>query len=141
MPPVGAALDLARKHWRAIVLLLAAGVLGWMVWDARSDAARAARERDAARVELGGERALHAVTRKSVDALTVLLEHKNRESDARAAALTASRTADAAAIAAADRRYVATRSRVEALEALARSLPANPACRVPAAIADKLKDL
>lgn len=124
-------------YWRELGLAALALIIGALVL---LDAHHAA-QRDKARAELAAEQARHAVTRQSVETLTVALDAKNRESEARAKAYEESKAANAKAIAELDQRYRATASRVEALRAMAKDFPANPACRAPAALLAQLEGL
>ncbi|UIJ43739.1 hypothetical protein LZK98_11620 [Sphingomonas cannabina] len=130
-------LALLSRYWRELGLaFLAVIICGMVLLDARH-----ASQRDKARAELAAEQARHAVTRQSVETLTAALDVKNRESEARAKAYEESKAANAKAIAELDQRYKATASRVEALRAMAKQFPANPACRAPAALLAQLEGL
>lgn len=78
---------------------------------------------------------------KSIDALQAALDAKNTESEQRAQAYADSKAADAQTIAAMDARQKADASRLETLQRLAKDLPENPQCRVPAALAAQLEGL
>lgn len=83
----------------------------------------------------------NAVNLASINTLTTALREKNAESDARAKAFADAKAADAATIADMDKRQKADASRLETLQRLARDLPENPACRVPAALSAQLEGL
>lgn len=81
------------------------------------------------------------IQRRSIAEMRRNLDAKNAESDARAKALADSRATDAQNVAAADARQKADRSRIQTLQALAKDLPVNPACRAPAAVTSLLDGL
>jgi len=80
------------------------------------------------------EIAKNAVNLESITRLSGALDAKNAESEARAKAYADVKASDAATIADLDKRQKADASRLETLQRLARDLPDNPACRVPAAL-------
>jgi len=87
------------------------------------------------------EIAKNAVNLESITRLSDALDAKNAESEARAKAYADVKASDAATIADLDKRQKADASRLETLKRLARDLPDNPACRVPAALAANLEGL
>lgn len=150
---------LALKHWKLILGGLAVTVLvilwrtaaggaadmrqqrdGLAQWQqaVRQDVSRAAGVKDAK-----GNPGLLPIDRveaqivylgKSIDALQGALDDKNAESLTRAQAYTDARAADAATLATMDARAKADASRLDTLKQLAKDLPDNPQCRVPAAL-------
>lgn len=131
------ALAILVHYWRQIgVAALCVVILSLLLLDAHH-----VRQRDAARASASREKASHAVTLQSVADLSNALAAKNAESEARAKAFDASKVADAKAVAAADARYRSTQARVDALTRMARDLPADHACRVPAALLANLEGL
>ena len=90
---------------------------------------------------VANEQAKNAITTASLNQALATIDAKNAETDARAKAYADSKATDAAQIAKLDAAQKADRSRIETLRALARDLPANPACRVPAALTANLEGL
>lgn len=160
------ALSFAWRHWKLLGSALIAGILIATLltarWDAddlrhqrdnlaqwqqtiRQDVSRAAGVKDAK-----GNPGLLPVDRvsaqivylgKSIDTLQSALDDKNRESEARAKAYADSKSADAQTIALMDARQKADASRLDTLQRLARDLPDNLQCRVPAALTAQLDGL
>lgn len=93
------------------------------------------------KVQTDAEIRKNAVNLASINTLTTALADKNAESLARAKAYTDAKAADAATIADMDKRAKADASRLETLQRLARDLPDNPACRVPAALSAQTEGL
>lgn len=93
------------------------------------------------KVQTDAEIAKNAVNLASINTLQTALAEKNAESEARAKAYADVKASDAATIADLDKRQKADASRLETLQRLARDLPDNPQCRVPAALAANLDGL
>jgi hypothetical protein len=159
-------LAFALKHWKLILGGLAVTILSILWRSAAGDAANMRQQRDslaqwqqAVRQDVSraagvrdakGNPGLLPIDRieaqivylgKSIDALQGALDDKNAESLSRARAYTDARAADAATLATMDARAKADASRLDTLRRLARDLPDNPACRVPAALAANLEGL
>lgn len=83
----------------------------------------------------------NAVNLASINTLQSALADKNAESEARAKAFADAKAADAATLAEMDKRQKADASRLETLQRLARDLPENPQCKVPAALRAQLEGL
>lgn len=92
-------------------------------------------------VERARAEKVFAIQRESIAEMRRNLDAKNAESDARAKALADSKATDAQNVATADARQKADRGRIQTLQALAKDLPVNPACRAPAAVVTNLEGL
>lgn len=81
------------------------------------------------------------ISNASIGRLQSALADMTAQSEARAKAYADVKASDAATIADLDKRQKADASRLDTLKALARDLPTNPQCRVPAALAANLDGL
>lgn len=115
--------------------------LGVMLLIARHDAAHFKKLYEAQTEATASANTKLAISNASIGTLQAALDSKNAESDARAKAYTDAKAADAATIADMDKRARADSSRLETLRRLARDLPENPACRVPAALSAQTEGL
>lgn len=132
-----------KPAWYALGLV-AALLLVWHVhtgWErkAYNDAFNAGWTKQ--KVQTDAEIAKNAINVASIDTLQTALADKNAESLARAKAYADAKAADASTIAEMDRRAKADSSRLETLQRLAKDLPDNPQCRVPAALLANLDGL
>lgn len=135
------ALSFIWKHWRLFAGGFVVGVLGLLLLIAKGDARhyKALWQQEQAAHQLTAAKL--ATSNASIDTLTAALNDKNAESVARAQAYADSKASDAKTVAAMDARQRADASRLEALHRLARDLPDQPACRVPAALSAQLEGL
>lgn len=135
------ALSFVWKHWRLFADGFVVGALGLLLMIARGDARhyKALWQQEQAAHQLTVAKL--AISNASIDTLTAALNDKNAESLVRAQAYADSKVADAKTVAAMDARQGADASRLETLKRLARDLPDNPACRVPAALVANLEGL
>lgn len=133
--------SLAWRHWKLIAGGVGALVLITLLLIARGDASHFKKLYEQ-QVELtASANSKLAVSNASINTLTTALNDKNAESLKRAADYDAVKTQGAAIVAEMDKRAKADASRLETLKRLARDLPNNPACRVPAALAANLEGL
>lgn len=115
--------------------------LGVLLLISRHDAAHFKKLYEAQTQATASANAKLAISNASIDSLTAALNAKNAESEARAKLYADAKAQDAATLAEMDRRQKADASRLETLQRLARDLPENPACRVPAALSAQLEGL
>lgn len=83
----------------------------------------------------------NAANLASINTLQTALADKNAESERRAKQYADAKAEDTATVAEMNKRQKADASRIETLQRLARDLPENPSCRVPAALAAQIEGL
>lgn len=129
------------KHWRLFAAGAVVAVLIAMLLIARGDASHFKKLYENQVQLTASANAKLSISNASIDTLQAALDSKNAESEQRARDYAAAKAADTATIAEMDKRQEADSSRIQTLLKLAKDLPENPQCRVPAALSAQIEGL